>query len=127
MLIVITLVQAIGFILSVVTREMIPFFVAVFVVGITKLGPWVHAQPIVYEYAPVERRPTYIGLASTIFGLATMITPMLGGVIAESSGGYPVVFIVSAVLSLISFILYIIFVKEPPRYEKKIEASTQQV
>ncbi len=44
---------------------------------------------IVFEFCSPEMRPTYIGLSSTVTGLAAAVTPMLGGWLADALGYRP--------------------------------------
>ena len=86
---------------------------AVFLLGAGRAGAYVNAQSIVYDYALLERRPTYIGLSSTAFGVVSVIAPLLGGLVAQATG-YGFLFVISALLSGVAFLLYLALVEEPP-------------
>jgi MFS family permease len=103
-------IKVIGLVLALAASNELALYISGFVLGIGATK--VNVQPLVYDYAPVERRPTYIGLASTAFGLVSVISPLIGGLVAEAFG-YIVLFGGSVVLSVAALILYLILVEEP--------------
>ena len=107
--------KIIGLVLSVAASNVPVLYASAFVLGIGATR--VNVQPMVYDYAPLERRPTYIGLASTAFGLVSVVSPLIGGLIAEAFG-YVVLFGGSVVLSIGALALYIILVEEPAVAER---------
>ena len=64
------------------------------------------------EFASVEERPTYMGLANTVPGLFSAIAPLIGGWIA-SCGGYGTLFLAATVLSALSWVILHWLVQEP--------------
>jgi len=99
-----------GLALTLVASNAVAFYAAAVVLGFGSTR--VNVQPMVYDYAPLERRPTYIGLASTTFGLVSVLAPLVGGLIAEALG-YVVLFGGSIVLAVVGLLLYIVIVEEP--------------
>lgn len=67
---------------------------------------------IALEFSTPELRPTYIGLNSTISGIANAISPIIGGALAIVTG-YPPLFGLSALIALGAFILFHWTVREP--------------
>jgi MFS family permease len=111
-LIVTALCQMAGLGLAAISRNVTPFYIAVFLLGAGRISGWVNVQPFVCDYAPIARRPTYIGLSSTALGLVNIIAPVVGGVVAQALG-YGRLFAVSAVLSLAAVVLFVAIVREP--------------
>ena len=69
---------------------------------------------IVLEFCDSERRPTYIGLASTIAGLGGVVAPLLGTLLLTGAD-YGLLFAVSAAFSLLALALLRWWVVEPRR------------
>jgi predicted MFS family arabinose efflux permease len=53
-------------------------------------------------------------MANTLVSPATILAPLLGGLIADTLG-YPVTFVTSAVLAVISGIILVALVEDPQR------------
>jgi MFS family permease len=64
------------------------------------------------EFTGADNRATYIGLANTIPGVAGAIAPLLGGWLAGAVS-YQWMFILSAVIGVISLLLLRFTVREP--------------
>jgi MFS family permease len=107
-----TLFQILGFLLAIRAGSIIFFYAAVFLIGMGRASASVNAMPLIFKYAPVQRRPTYIGLASTSFGLVTILAPLLGGAFAQGFG-YAALFGLSVAIMLVALGLYFKFVKDP--------------
>jgi len=86
-------------------------YLVFFLRGISSAGFFLSGL-IVLEFSSADIRPTYIGLNNTLLGAINMISPIMGGVLAQSFG-YPILFIASASLAVTGFIVLISFVKEP--------------
>jgi len=79
-------VQAAGFVAALAATTPVGLFGAGLVIGASRASAFVNAQPLVFSYAPLASRPTYIGLSSTAFGAATMLAPFAGGLAAQAWG-----------------------------------------
>lgn len=66
---------------------------------------------VVMEFSPADRRPTYTGLTNTLLGLTGGGAPLLGVWLARF--GYQWLFVLSAILCLVSWLLMHWWVKEP--------------
>jgi DHA1 family bicyclomycin/chloramphenicol resistance-like MFS transporter len=95
------------------------FFPILFLRGAVNAGTFISGISIVYEFTSAENRPTYIGLANTIPGLAGSIAPLVGGWLAGAIG-YQAMFTLSAAIGATSLILLRFGVSEP----RKIRTST---
>jgi MFS family permease len=97
------------------------FFPIFFLRGAIMAGTFISGISIVYEFTDAENRPTYIGLANTIPGVAGAIAPLIGGWLAGAVS-YQAMFIVSAIIATISWILLRFAVHEP-RKMKSLASS----
>jgi MFS family permease len=88
------------------------FFSIFFLRGAVTAGTFVSGTSIVYEFTDAENRPTYIGLANTIPGVAGAIAPLIGGLLVGAIS-YQAMFIVSAIIGVISLVLLRFAVREP--------------
>lgn len=88
------------------------FYAIFFLVGAAQAGLYLSGSAIVYEFTSAENRPTYIGLANTIPGIATTIAPLIGGWLARVTG-YRSMFVVSLAFSVASWTLIHFAVREP--------------
>ncbi len=106
--------QALGLAWATWSARQAGFFGAATLLGLSQAGMSVNVSLLIYEYAPLQRRPTYIGLSSTLFGVVSMAAPVLGGLLSQSFS-YRAMFTASGLVSLAAFISYLGFVKEPIR------------
>jgi MFS family permease len=91
-----------------------------FLRGAVNAGTFISGISIVYEFTGAENRPTYIGLANTIAGVAAGIAPLIGGWLAGATS-YRVMFIFAAIIGVMSWVLLRFAVHEP----RNIISSTQ--
>lgn len=77
------------------------------------------AGMIVYEFSGPEKRPTYIGLNNTWLGLLQLISPLIGGLLAQNLG-YPSLFVFSIVFTFVGFIVLLFGFHEPRDVEKSL-------
>ncbi|MEM7344521.1 MAG: MFS transporter [Chloroflexota bacterium] len=88
------------------------WYIAVFgLLGFYTGGRIVSGLLVVLEFCVAEKRPTYIGITSTLAGVGSMIAPLIGAGFVLL--GYSWVFVGSLVTSLISLLLLRYWVKEP--------------
>jgi MFS family permease len=88
------------------------FFVIFFLRGAVNAGTFISCISIVYEFTDAENRPTYIGLANTIPGVAGGIAPLMGGWLAGTIS-YQGMFILAAIIGVLSWILLRFGVRDP--------------
>lgn len=88
------------------------FFAILLMQGALSSISLISGVAIVYEFATVENRPTYIGLANTVPGLAAAIAPLIGGWLA-SAVSYRAMFVTAAAIGAIGWILLRFTVHEP--------------
>ena len=89
------------------------YFYLVFALqGVYTAGIILSGIMIVFEFCEEDIRPTYIGLTNSSIGIFAGITPMIGGWLADTAG-FAWLFGVSAIFSILSFILLRFTVGEP--------------
>jgi len=101
-----------SFALSVFAPSSLWFFPIFFLRGATNAGIFISGISIVYEFTDPENRPTYIGLANTIPGIAGAIAPMIGGWLAAATS-YQAMFVLAAAIGALSWAVLRFGVKEP--------------
>jgi len=112
--------NSLSLILAIFAPSYLWFFPIFFLRGAVNAGTFVSGNSIVYEFTEAENRPTYIGLANTIPGVAGTIAPLIGGWLAGVMS-YEVMFILSAVSGVASWVILRLGVHEP----RKMNSSTQ--
>ena len=63
------------------------------------------------EFSRPEHRPTYVGIANTTMGIGSVISPLVGGLLALR--GYNLLFAMSAMFALAALIMLVVLVQEP--------------
>jgi MFS family permease len=106
------LINLVSFILPIFAPSPIWFYPIFFLRGVAFAAAFISSIAIVMEFTQPKNRPTYIGLANTIPGVAGSIAPLLGGWLATATG-YPILFLLSAVIGLIAFVLVRWMVADP--------------
>jgi len=101
----------IGFLLAWSAQAPWWYFGAFFLLGVASAAVLVSGTLVVMEFSVPERRPTYVGIASTGVGLASIIAPLVGAALATL--GYSPLFAASALLNLLAAVLFRWWVKEP--------------
>ncbi|GAP14867.1 arabinose efflux permease [Longilinea arvoryzae] len=89
------------------------FYLVTVLEGIAIIAFWTISIPILLEFGPENQRPTYVGLGNTLVAPFALLSPFLGGWLADNVS-YPMTFLVSAVLGLVA-VLVLHFQVEVPR------------
>ena len=113
------LLSAMSLGLAIIAPSPLWFFPVFFLRGAVSAGTFISGISIVYEFTDAETRPTYIGLANTLPGVAGAIAPLIGGWLAGAIS-YQAMFILSAIIGAISWVLLRFAVREP----RKINPSS---
>lgn len=95
------------------------FYLVVILEGIANIAFWTIGMPILLEFGTEKQRPTYVGLGNTLVAPFALLSPILGGWLADNAG-YPVTFLVSAVLGVVAVIVLHFLVKDPRPPRKQI-------
>jgi MFS family permease len=89
------------------------WFYAVFTLrGMMFAGNFISGLSLPLEFSEPQDRPTFIGLASTLPGLAGTIAPLLAGLLA-SLIGYPLLFAITTGIAMIAFGMMKWLVRDP--------------
>jgi MFS family permease len=99
-------------VLAIVAPSALWFFAVFFLHGAVRAGLFVSGISIVYEFTDEENRPTYIGLANTIPGVAGAVAPIIGGWLAGAIS-YQAMFVVALAIGIVSWGLLRFAVREP--------------
>jgi MFS family permease len=91
------------------------FYPIFFLRGLANGGMFVSGISIVYEFTDPENRPTYIGLANTLAGMASIAAPLIGGWLALATS-YQAMFVLAAVIGVVSWVLLRFAVREPRKH-----------
>ena len=113
------LLRVLLLVLAIIARSPLLFFAIFFLSGVVNAGTFVSGISIVYEFTDPENRPTYIGLANTIPGVAASIAPLIGGWLAGVFN-YRLMFILSAIIGMVSWVLLRFTVHEPRKMKSSI-------
>ncbi|MBN1964964.1 MAG: MFS transporter [Anaerolineae bacterium] len=79
-----------------------PLYVGYFAAGLALSNLFMSYLNWVIQHATPEQRPTYTGLFNTVAALTVLVSPVVGGVLAQVSG-YRAVFVVALVMVLGAF------------------------
>jgi MFS family permease len=104
--------SALTLILAIIAPSPWWFFPIFFLRGAVNAGSIISGISIIYEFTEAENRPTYIGLANTIPGIAGSIAPLIGGWLAGITN-YRSMFTLSAIIGAVSWVLLRFSVREP--------------
>ena len=80
--------------------------------GLANVAIWTIGMAITVEFGNEETRPIYIGLSNTLVAPFTIIAPLIGGWIAQTSG-FQATFMVSAIGGLVTAVLLFWLVQNP--------------
>ncbi len=101
------------------------WFYAVFLLeGIAIVAIWTIPVALTVSFAPEHERPVYIGLSSTATAPATILSPVIGGLLADALG-YDATFLASAVCALLMAAVLIFFLKEPARESLAVQPEPE--
>jgi len=73
-------------------------------------------QNFVVTYAPMDRRPVYAGLFNTIAAVISLVSPLIGGTIAQHVG-YQALFVVALIMVLGALLVTLRFIHSQHRTE----------
>ena len=112
--------SVLSLVLAILAPSPLWFFLIFFLRGAVNGGGFISGISIVYEFTEAENRPTYIGLANTIPGVMGALAPLLGGWLAGAIS-YQAMFILSAIIGTISWVVLRFAVHEP----RKMKSATK--
>ena len=101
-----------SFILALLASSPVWFYVIFALRGMNMAGNFISGLSLPLEFSEPQDRPTYIGLASTLPGVAGTIAPLLAGLLA-SAVGYPLLFAITTALAIVAFGMMKWLVRDP--------------
>lgn len=90
------------------------FYPVIILEGIANTSFWTIGLAILLEFGSEEDRPTFVGLGNTFIAPVAILSPILGGWLADNTN-YPLTFLVSAVLGMLAVLVLHFLVKDPRR------------
>lgn len=97
------------------------WFALVFILcGIANTAYWTIGMTIALEFGNELEKPTYVGMSNTLIAPATILAPVLGGLLADLFG-YQLTFVTSAIFATITLLLIVLFVNDPQKRSLEIE------
>ena len=91
------------------------FFLVFILAGIGNVALWTTGLAMILQFGSDQQRPLYIGLSNTLVAPATILAPLLAGLIANITG-YSTAFLVSALGGIAAAAILIIMVKDPRQF-----------
>jgi MFS family permease len=101
-----------SFILALLASSPLWFYAIFALRGMNMAGNFISGLSLPLEFSQPQDRPTYIGLASTIPGIAGTIAPILAGALAGTLG-YPLLFAITSVIACIAYGMLKWLVRDP--------------
>jgi MFS family permease len=113
------LLNALSLAFAVIAPSPLWFFPIFFLRGAVNAGTFISGISIVYEFTGPENRPTYIGLANSIPGVAGAVAPLIGGWFTGLIS-YQAMFVLSAIIGVGSWGLLRFAVREPRKIKSMV-------
>lgn len=88
------------------------FYLVMILSGMANVAFWTIALTLTVEFGKEIERPTYIGLSNTLVAPATILSPILGGWLADQYS-FAFMFMLTAIIGLLTFFIVFIFFKDP--------------
>jgi MFS family permease len=91
------------------------WFYAVFIFsGLANVAYWTIGMAMTVEFGNEAERPVYIGMSNTLVAPATILAPLIGGVIADTAG-YQTTFMISVIGGLVAAAMLVFLIKDPKK------------
>jgi MFS family permease len=115
------LVNILSFILALLASAPAWFYAIFALRGMNAAGNFISGLSLPLEFSKPQDRPTYIGLASTLPGIAGTFAPLLAGVLAGLVGYIPL-FAITTVIAIAAYGMMKWLVRDP-RHEPVLETE----
>jgi MFS family permease len=97
------------------------FYLVFALAGVAFVAFWTSALTITLEFGSEADRPVYIGLSNTLVAPATMLSPLLGGWLADAVG-YGATFLLATAGGLVATAMLHFMVRDPRRAPAPVAA-----
>jgi MFS family permease len=94
------------------------FYLVFILAGIAAVN-WTVSLSMTLEFGSEAERPAYIGLANTLIAPTTILSPFVGGWLADL-GGYPVAFLATAIGGAVTLFVLSTMVIDPKRIRLRV-------
>jgi MFS family permease len=88
------------------------FYLVFILAGVANVAIWTIGMAMTLEFGGESEKPVYIGMANTLIAPVTILAPILGGWLADTSG-YQTTFFVSGVCGVATSIILHFMMKDP--------------
>jgi MFS family permease len=88
------------------------FYLVFILAGVANVAIWTIGLALILEFGTEGERPVYIGIANTLIVPATVLSPLLGGWLADNIG-FHVTFMVSAGAGLLTVVVLHLMLQDP--------------
>lgn len=96
-------------------------YLAFALAGIVNSTQWATLMALTAEFGTASDRPYYIGLSNTLIAPATLLAPIIGGWLADTSG-FSATFLVSILTGLVTAVVIWFIMDDPIKRKRKIGA-----
>jgi MFS family permease len=91
------------------------WFYAVFIFsGLANVAFWTIGMAMTVEFGTEATRPVYIGMSNTLIAPATILAPLLGGLVADAFG-FQTTFMISVIGGLVATAMLVFLIKDPKK------------
>jgi len=95
------------------------FFAVMVFAGAANSVFWTIGIVVTLEFGTEQERPTYVGLSNTLIAPAAVLSPLLGGWIADLLN-YKNTFMISAGFAVLTLVVLLWFIKVPAKHKSVI-------
>mgnify|MGYP001401709733 CR=1 FL=1 len=88
------------------------FYPIFILMGIGNVAYWTIGLALSLEFGEEHERPVYVGMANTFIAPATILAPLLGGLLADTAG-YRTTFWVAAAIGILTAVILLRFMRDP--------------
>lgn len=99
------------------------FYLVFALIGMANGALWTSPMTLNVEFCSASERPYYIGLASTLVAPASLLVPLIGGLLADSAG-IPVTFVLAIIGAVITALVLVFVVREPRHVHEVVQPTT---
>ena len=110
---------AIGYFTFAIWQNVYGYYISAIIIGFGQGSTYPAVQTMFLNMASNNQRGTANSTILTSWDLGIGVGIIIGGYVAEHLGGYNSAFMLSAIISLISVIFFILFAKE--NYQKQVQ------
>ncbi len=107
-----TLLAALSALLAFLIKDPGWFSIVFVLEGFANTAYWTIGMAIALEFGNETEKPVYVGMSNTLIAPATILAPILGGMLADLFS-YKNTFMISAIFGVITLVIILLFVSDP--------------